>query len=794
MTKPHIHFQDKTFVLTAKGLEMVLGILPTGHLSHLYLGAPLGMAAGVLSQAGCRGPQNRGLSVYTTPDCFEVPLGHERLAYPTAYSGDFREPAFMARTESGHPRFDLLYRSHRIYGGVYQPQGLPHLRATWDQSVAHTQDEQTLEIDLFDAEHQVSVRLIYTLVTRVGAIGMAVQVHNEGPRPVQVQKAMSASLALPDNNWQWVQLSGDWTRERQITRRHLTPGRHSFGSTRGASSAQHNPFAALARPETTESQGEAFGLSLIYSGSFHQGIEVDEDHQLRWMTGLHPETFSWQLMPGETFETPQAVLGYSQEGFNGLSHCFHQLIETHIIPQRYRDRVRPLVLNNWEATYFDFDHHTLMALADRAQEIGVELFVLDDGWFSSRSDDRSGLGNWQVNEKKLPYGLKGLGDALLAKGLQFGLWLEPEMVNSDTPLFRDHPEWVIGQAKAGDSTRKSLCQARHQYVLDFSNPDLVAHIYDQVTAVLDPLPLSYIKWDMNRNLSEGYSATLPADRMGELHHRHMLGVYSLYQKISDRYPEILIEFCAAGGGRFDLGILYFAPQGWVSDNSDATSRLSIQYGTSLAYPLSAMGAHVSAVPNHQVKRESSLHYRSLVSYFGVFGLELDLLKSSEAELEALKAAIATYKDLRTLLHKGRFYRLLGPLADGPRGLYGQSHWHHHYAQSYAWCVVDEAQVESLVCHYQPVAYPNQGPRYLRVQGLRPERHYQVLPLDTKFQAAFVASGAYLMQAGLYMAPPFNGIEITHTHTGDGVAHAWKIKALSDCACDASLASAGAGAL
>jgi len=778
-----ITFHRGIFSLQANDFQLIIGLLPSGHLTQYHLGAPLMMPIEALTDDLFRVNQNRGLSVYLTPDSFEVPLGHERLVYPTAYSGDYREPALDISASNGARRFNLLYSTHRIYDGRSALEGLPHLRL--DDSEA-----TTLEIDLIDQQKGLKVTLTYTVLKSKSAIAQHTQVANIGERPLTLHKVMSFCCALPDHNWQLLQLSGDWIRERQLVQRSLSPGRHNFGSTRGASSAHHNPFAALARPNATDSLGEVFGLSMLYSGSFIQSIEVDEDHQVRWMTGIHPENFTWQLLPNESFQSPEAVMGYSTEGLNALSHIFHSLVNENIVPPQWRHKARPIVLNNWEATYFDFNHEKLVNLARKGKDIGVELFVLDDGWFSTRSDDTKGLGDWTVNRQKLPHGLEGLAKEINAMGLDFGLWIEPEMVNKDTPLFMQHPEWVIGEhTHTSDSPfpKVNLAQARHQYVLDYSNPELVNHIYAQLTKVLDGVSLAYLKWDMNRNISEGFSAALPPHRMGELMHRYILGVYSLYERLSSRYPNILVESCAAGGGRFDLGMLYFAPQAWASDNSDAVSRLGIQYGTSIAYPLSAIGAHISAVPNHQTKRSTPLSFRSHVSYYGVFGLELDLISSSKEELNQLKDSITFYKSMRPLVHSGQFYRLLGPFSRGYENLHKTQDWRTDYGKPFAWAVVSPNKQSALVAYYQPLALPNQGPSYLKIQGLESDQMYTVLADPDVYaiegsplkKHSTCVSGAYLMQFGLLIPPAFNGIELRHTHTGDYASRLWLLEAQVD---------------
>ncbi len=745
----------KVFHLHNHQVSLVLGVLRTGHLAHWHLGAPI---TGPLDSSNFRMDQNRGFTVYLEPERFDISLGLEQLAYPAQGRGDFRIPAIDCRDASGSPILDPIYEGHRIIGGKPSLSGLPHTKATTLET--DTQAATTLEIDLVDAYKKLRITLSYTIFKNLPAIATSVGVTNLGNESVSLERVLSCNLDLPDANWEMGHLSGDWIKERHLSKTALRPGVQAIGSTRGASSAQHNPFVFLSRPTTTETQGEALSMGLVYSGNFTIALEVDARQQTRWQGGIQPEGFLWILQPNETFQTPEAILCYSQSGLGALSRTMHTLIQEHLIPEIWRNKPRPVLINNWEATYFDFNQEKLLAIAREASDLGIELFVLDDGWFSTRSSDQAGLGDWWVNREKLPGGLKGLSEAIHQKGMQFGIWIEPEMVNTGTVLFETHPDWVIGESP------RPRCQARHQYVLDYANPQVVNHIFEQLCQVLDDVVIDYIKWDMNRNISDAFSAYLPARQQGELHHRYILGLYQLYQRLSDRYPHVLIESCSAGGGRFDLGLLYYAPQAWASDNSDAVSRLKIQYGTSMAYPVSSMGAHVSAVPNHQVLRETPLKMRGDVAFFGVLGYELDLCKLTPAEKEVVAAQIRFYKQYRQLLHSGDFYRLLSPFEGG--------------GNQTAWMVVSKDQTMAVLAWYQVLAEPNPGPQFLKLSGLAPDGNYRVIsepvssngPSDKGLSNSLNLSGGTLMGMGLLMAPSFNGIEVHHVATGDFQSRLW----------------------
>ncbi len=544
---------------------------------------------------------------------------------------------------------------------------------------------------------------------------------------------MSATLDLPDADWDLVTLSGAWARERHLRTARLRPGRQSVGSLRGASSLEHNPFVALHRPTTTEESGEAYGFSLVYSGNFLAEVEVDPFSTARVRIGIHPEAFAWRLEPGATFAAPEAVLVHSDRGLGALSHAYHRLYRDRLVRGAWRDRPRPILINNWEATYFDFDEAKLLELATVARDLGVELFVLDDGWFGRRDSDDRSLGDWVVDRRKLPNGLDGLARSVEALGLRFGIWIEPEMVSEESELFVAHPDWAIGVPG------RARTPSRQQLVLDLSRPEVVDHLVGAISTVLAGAPISYVKWDMNRSITEPYGGSLPPDRQGEFFHRHILGVYELYDRLTRAFPEVLFESCASGGGRFDPGLLAYAPQTWTSDDTDAVERLAIQWGTSLVYPTSSMGAHVSAVPNHQTGRLAPLATRAAVAAFGVFGYELDATALSPDERAEVADQVAFYKEHRELLQRGRFLRLRGPL-DGDGNETG-------------WMSVSDDASRAVVGFYRVLNRPNPGPSRLRLRGLDPGRSYRVTvrpasgdPVDRANRG--IRGGDELMRVGL----------------------------------------------
>jgi alpha-galactosidase len=516
---------------------------------------------------------------------------------------------------------------------------------------------------------------------------------------------MSLALDLPDADWDLVHLSGAWARERHVQSRRLVPGRQSISSGRGSSSHDHNPFVCLRRSTTTEVHGEAIGIALLYSGNFLAEVEVEPFGTARVRAGIEPETFRWELAPGATFQAPEAVVVHTTDGLGGMSDALHRIFRERLARGTWRDRPRPVLVNNWEGTYFDFDEDRLVAIATVARDLGIELFVLDDGWFGKRDDDTSSLGDWFVDGRKLPNGLDGLARRIDALGIKFGLWIEPEMVSERSELFAEHPDWAIG------IPGRPRTEGRQQLVLDVSRGEVVDHLFGVISDVLGSGPISYVKWDMNRWITEPWSPALPADRQGEFFHRYILGVYDLYDRLTGAFPDILFESCASGGGRFDGGLLAYAPQAWTSDDTDAIERLPIQWGTSLAYPLSSMGAHVSAVPNHQVGRVTPLATRAAVAFFGLFGYELDTTALGEAERAEIRDQVAFYREHRGLFQRGRFIRLRGPF-DGD-------------GNETAWMCVSEDRRRAVVGFYRVLNRPAPGPERVRLRGLEPGLDYRV---------------------------------------------------------------------
>ena len=516
---------------------------------------------------------------------------------------------------------------------------------------------------------------------------------------------MSASVEFLDMDYEMVQLSGGWSRERYVKNRKLEMGIQSIQSLNGTCcGAEHNPFFALKRPHTTESQGEVYGFSLVYSGNYLGQVEVSTFDMTRVMMGINPEDFSWELKSGESFQTPEVVMVYSDKGLNKMSQTYHRLYRKRLMHGEWRDKARPILLNNWEATYFDFNEEKILTIAKKAKEAGVELFVLDDGWFGARNDDYRGLGDWYVNLEKLPDGISGLSKKVEELGLKFGLWVELEMVNKDSDLYRAHPDWIISAPNRFES------HARHQNVLDFSRNEVVDYIYEMIAKVIRESSISYIKWDMNRYMSEPYSKGSAPCEQGKVMHKYILGVYDLYTRLTTEFPHILFESCASGGARFDPAMLYFAPQTWCSDDTDASERTKIQYGTSYVYPIVSMGSHVSAVPNHQMHRITPIETRANVAYFGTFGYELDLNLLSDAEIETVKKQIAFMKEHRELIQMdGDFYRLLSPFEGNET----------------AWMVVSSDKTQAVAAFYQRLNKVNASWLRLKLDGLDANTKYEV---------------------------------------------------------------------
>ena len=720
----HFHEKTKTFHLQNDRISYILTVLPTGDLGQLYFGRRIHDREnfGYLLEGAFR-----AFGAYLQDGDGTISPEHVKQEYPSYGTGDFRQGAVEILQPNGSRVSRFQYKGYEITAG--KPK-LDHLPATYTEQ---DDEAETLKICLEDSVTEITLDLLYTIFAGCGVIARSVRITNHSGRSVQLTKAMSLCLDLPDCDYDWIQFSGSWARERYPVARKLTVGTTAVESLRGHSSHQQNPFVILKRPGSDEFSGEAIGISLVYSGNFLIGAQVDAYQVSRVLAGIHPAWFSWKLEGGESFQTPEAVLVYSQDGLNGLSQTLHRLYRTRLARGVWRDQPRPILINNWEATYFDFDEEKLLQIAEKTKECGVELFVLDDGWFGARRSDRAGLGDWYPCRELLPEGIAGLSEKIEGLGMQFGLWMEPEMVNPDSDLYRAHPDWCL------QVPGRPVSLSRNQLVLDFSRKEVVDYIHGLIRNVIRHAKISYIKWDMNRSITECYSNALPADRQGEIFHRQILGVYDLYERLIGEFPHILFESCAGGGGRFDPGMLYYAPQAWTSDDTDAIERVKIQYGTSYGYPVVSMGSHVSAVPNHQLHRITPLKTRANVAYFGTFGFELDLNRLSEAELEEVKCSCAFMKKYRSLIQFGTFFRLQSPFTENEA----------------AWMVVGQDRRQAIAGIYRTLSRVNQGFSRLYLKGLDPDLRYLVNGKDTFY-------GDELMNAGLVISDGTSG------KTGEGM--------------------------
>lgn len=645
----------------------------------------------------------------------KLSLQYIQQEYPSYGTTDFRYPALCIKQRNGSSITNFTYKTHEIFPGKKKLLGLPATYVECDEEAT------TLEIKLVDDLIHTEMILSYTIYEGLPVITRNVRFYNLGSATICLERAMSACIDLPDEDYKMIHLVGAWGREHYIKERELVQGVQSIYSMRGSSSAEHNPFIALRRNNTTELSGEVYGFSLVYSGNHLEQVEVDHNSMTRVLIGIHPDTFQWELAEGEMFQTPEAVMVYSMEGFNGMSQTYHQLYRTRLIRGYWRDKARPVLVNNWEATQTDFTEDQILQLAGKAKELGIEMLVLDDGWFGDRDGEKSGLGDWYVkNNKKLPDGIEGLAEKIDRIGLKFGLWFEPEMVNKDSDLYREHPDWII------HTPGRFQSPSRFQHVLDFSRKEVVDYIYRLMDMCLTKAKISYVKWDMNRYITECYSIGHLPEHQGKIFHQYVLGVYDLYERLISKYPNILFESCSSGGARFDPGMLYYAPQAWTSDNSDAIDRIKIQYGTSYVYPLSSMGAHVSNVPNLQNGRTTPLLTRGNVACFGVFGYEMDLNELCETDVKQIKEQISFYKKYRELIHKGTFYRLSNPFSGDVA----------------SWMVISEDKNEVLVGYYRLNLSANRGWKYLKLAGLVPDKLYRI---DGGLQISY---GDELMKIGI----------------------------------------------
>lgn len=690
------HKQSKCFHLYNNEVSYIMRIMENGQLENLYYGKKIHDKEDF---AYFHDEAMRSQMSVCIPEPGLLSMQYTRQEYPSYGTGDYRSPAVTIAQENGSRIIDFKYAGHEIYSGKKEILPLP---ATY---VEGKEEAETLEVTLHDNVMDTDLILSYTIYEAYPVITRNTKFVHKGKEKIVLERAMSASVEFLDMDYEMVQLSGGWSRERYVKNRKLEMGIQSIQSLNGTCcGAEHNPFFALKRPHTTESQGEVYGFSLVYSGNYLGQVEVSTFDMTRVMMGINPEDFSWELKSGESFQTPEVVMVYSDKGLNKMSQTYHRLYRKRLMHGEWRDKARPILLNNWEATYFDFNEEKILTIAKKAKEAGVELFVLDDGWFGARNDDYRGLGDWYVNLEKLPDGISGLSKKVEELGLKFGLWVELEMVNKDSDLYRAHPDWIISAPNRFES------HARHQNVLDFSRKEVVDYIYEMIAKVIRESSISYIKWDMNRYMSEPYSKGSAPYEQGKVMHKYILGVYDLYTRLTTEFPHILFESCASGGARFDPAMLYFAPQTWCSDDTDASERTKIQYGTSYVYPIVSMGSHVSAVPNHQMHRITPIETRANVAYFGTFGYELDLNLLSDAEIETVKKQIAFMKEHRELIQMdGDFYRLLSPFEGNET----------------AWMVVSSDKTQAVAAFYQRLNKVNASWLRLKLDGLDANAKYEV---------------------------------------------------------------------
>lgn len=634
--------------------------------------------------------------------------------YPTGGLGDYRESCLSIRTKDGHCGCSFSYVSHKIMKGKPGLDGLPATFGAQDTCM-------TLEIIGEDKHVGMRVKLLFTVFSDTDVIARSVKIENVGENPFYLTKVFSACLDMENMDFDMISLHGSWARERHIQRKPIGYGIQNVSSFRGESSHQDHPFLALVTKNTTQETGEVYAMNFVYSGNFRAQAEVSQFDSVRMSIGIHPENFCWRLMPGEMFQAPEAVLVYSCEGLDGMTTALHHLYKKHLIRGEYRDKKRPILINNWEATYFDFTTEKLLSIAKEASALGIEMLVMDDGWFGKRNNDDCALGDWSVNEEKLPGGLKYLVDEVNKLGMKFGIWFEPEMISPNSDLYRAHPDWAIAIPE------RVATESRQQYVLDLSREEVVDYVYESMASVLRSANIEYVKWDMNRQLSDMGSYKLSADRQGELYHRYVLAVYKLQDRLTKEFPYLLLENCSGGGARFDPGMLYFSPQIWCSDDTDAIERLKIQEGTALIYPLSTMGAHVSDCPNHTVGRVTPFETRGIVALAGTFGYELDVTKIPQEDRDMIPQQVAMYHKYNDLIRRGDYYRLAS---------YSQN------CKYDCWEVVREDKKEVLVTFVQVLNQANFKSRRIRLKGLDPQKQYCIEGENRSY------SGEALMYAGL----------------------------------------------
>lgn len=707
--------EQQTITLHTKNTTYQMMIDKYGFLLHLYYGK---RAAG--SMAYLLTYYDRGFSGNPYEAGRDKTYSMDALPqeFPVQGTGDYRIPACVIRNADGTYACDFRYKGHQIRKGKYSLAGLPAVYAADEEA-------ETLEVELEDPATGVKAYLLYGVLPEYDIITRSVKIENGGNGQIYIEKIASACLDMVSGKYDLLTFYGRHAMERNLQRSPVGHGISKIGSTRGTSSHQYNPAIIVAAHDATEKAGSCYGMVYVYSGGFQSEVEKDQYNQTRIMMGLSQEMFSYPVESGKAFTAPEVILTCSAEGISKLSQNLHRCIRRHLCRGKYRDVVRPVLINSWEASYFDFTGESLLELAKEAAALGMDMFVMDDGWFGKRDDDLRALGDWQVNEEKLGCTLKELTEKVNALGLKFGIWIEPEMVNEDSNLYKEHPDWAF--VIPGRKPNRS----RYQLVLDFSRKEVVDYVYTKICSVLDQGNIEYVKWDMNRSIADVYSAQ--AACQGKVLYDYVLGLYDFLERLNARYPNILIEGCSGGGGRFDAGMLYYTPQIWCSDNTDAIDRTEIQYGTSFIYPTSAVGSHVSASPNHQTGRETSMHTRGVVAMAGTFGYELDLTKLNEADKNEIRDQIAEFRKYAPLIGNGDYYRLSDPRTE----------------DTAAWEFAEESGREALVCAVNLKRHGNMTVSYIRVRGLQEDGIYRDEKTGKRYSGAALADAGIPVPVGEY---------------------------------------------
>ena len=706
------------FTLTGKNVTYALAALESGHLAHIYYGKraddeDLSYLMRLNENPFVPKVNERDMGTFMDTTPFE---------YPCHGIGDYREPAVSIMDEKGMTALDLRFVSYEMIDGkpeLYQQ--LEDCTVRFPATFAAKDEAQTLAITMKDTHSGLTAILYYTVFADLNAITRSVKFINGGDKAFKLTRALSACVDFDSDQYDFITLNGSWARERVMERCRLHHGKQSIDSVKGESSHQNNPFAALVSHNADEDMGEAYGFNLVYSGNFFAEAEVTQHKKTRFVMGINHFDFSWKLEPAQEFTAPEVVMVYSDKGIGEMSRTFHDLYRQHIIRGEYKDKRRPILINNWEATYFNFNTEKLIDIAKQASQLGIEMLVMDDGWFGHRDSDNSSLGDWFVYEKKIDGGLKHLVDEVNKLGMKFGIWFEPEMISPDSELFKAHPDWAIR------IEGMPMTQSRQQYVLDYSRKEVRDCIYGQMKKILDSANIEYIKWDMNRQLTEVGSNALASDRQRELWHRYVLGVYDVMERLITDYPHLLLENCSGGGARFDAGMLFYSPQIWTSDDTDAIERLKIQHGTSICYPASAMGAHVSDCPNHTVGRTTPFSTRGNVAMVGTFGYELDVTRIPEADRNEIPGQIEMFKKYNPLIRTGDQYRIGNVFEDNM--------WD-------AWMFVAKDKSEAVFTFVQVLGRPNYRSRRIKLKGLDPVKRYK------DHETGEVHSGAALMNCGI----------------------------------------------